>query len=67
MEKKAFQFDECGKQFSPSYNLKKHKFIHTAEKAFECDECGKQFAQHARLKQHKCIHIHQKKINLFKV
>lgn len=52
--------DDCGKCFSSSGSLFRHKKIHTEEKAFKCDVCGKGFTQKGSLLRHVTIHQEQK-------
>ena len=44
---KQYKCDTCGKSFTQSGNLKKHKLtlIHTGDQPYSCDTCGKTFTQ----------------------
>ncbi|CAL4195318.1 unnamed protein product [Meganyctiphanes norvegica] len=47
---------ECGKKFSSSYGLKRHKLHHADVKPFTCKVCGKGFTERSKLKRHLYIH-----------
>ncbi|CAI9742484.1 zinc finger 85-like isoform X2 [Octopus vulgaris] len=44
---KSYDYDICGKSFSESSHLTKHKRIHTGEKLYHCDICGTSFSDNS--------------------
>nr|XP_058905616.1 zinc finger protein 92 homolog isoform X2 [Kogia breviceps] len=57
---KQFLCHQCGKSFSRSSNLIKHRIIHSGEKPYECGECGKLFRRSFALLEHQRIHSGEK-------
>ncbi|XP_050998018.1 zinc finger protein 92 homolog [Acomys russatus] len=53
---KRYLCQQCGKSFSRSSNLIKHRIVHSSEKPYECSECGKLFRRSLALLEHQRIH-----------
>ncbi|NXF53630.1 E4F1 factor, partial [Oceanites oceanicus] len=48
--------EECGKEFTKGYLLKKHQEVHVNERRFRCGECGKLYKTIAHVKGHRRVH-----------
>lgn len=46
----------CGKSFSQSGNLNRHKVVHSRIRPFQCDICGKGFSQKGHVRTHQTVH-----------
>uniref|UniRef100_A0A663LPR1 Transcription factor E4F1 n=1 Tax=Athene cunicularia TaxID=194338 RepID=A0A663LPR1_ATHCN len=53
---KPFKCEECGKEFTKGYLLKKHQEVHVNERRFRCGECGKLYKTIAHVKGHRRVH-----------
>ena len=55
--KSVYVFDQCGKEFTRSHDLKRHvQSLHSGVKEFTCDKCEKSIATRDILSRHKRIH-----------
>ncbi|XP_045394119.1 zinc finger protein 92 homolog [Lemur catta] len=57
---KRYLCQQCGKSFSRSSNLIKHRVIHSSEKPYACPDCGRLFRRSFALLEHARIHSGEK-------
>lgn len=46
----------CSKSFRDSYDLQRHRLVHSNARQFQCDDCDKKFTQQNNLVRHQLIH-----------
>ena len=49
-------YDNCGKQFTKTWNILDHFKVHTGEKPFKCPACKRAFSQKGNLTKHLKLH-----------
>jgi hypothetical protein len=59
-DEKPYKCDDCGKGFSKSCLLQKHRKIHIDDKPYKCDVCEKAFNHSGSLKMHMRMHTGEK-------
>uniref|UniRef100_A0A1B0CHF3 C2H2-type domain-containing protein n=1 Tax=Lutzomyia longipalpis TaxID=7200 RepID=A0A1B0CHF3_LUTLO len=61
MQTKIYPCPDCGKEFTLSAALYRHREIHHSTQSFACDTCGKAFKTRIYLNKHKNIHSETRK------
>ncbi|XP_052130274.1 zinc finger protein 177-like [Frankliniella occidentalis] len=56
----AFKCEVCGKSFTRTSHLKRHRLYHTGEKPFSCDLCHSRFTEKGHLVVHLRTHTGEK-------
>lgn len=56
----VYSCEICGRIFSYSSSLQKHRLVHTGEKPYTCSICGQSFRQNMHLKRHAKVHTGEK-------
>ncbi len=56
VQKRIFECDECGEQFTRHDNFRWHKQKHAGVIPFECDKCGKSFNRKDHFDRHLRMH-----------
>lgn len=56
----SYKCADCGKSFSRSARLIRHRRIHTGEKPYKCLDCGKSFRDSSNFITHRRIHTGEK-------
>ncbi|XP_003475502.2 zinc finger and SCAN domain-containing protein 29 isoform X2 [Cavia porcellus] len=56
----SYKCTDCGKSFSRSARLIRHRRIHTGEKPYKCLDCGKSFRDSSNFITHRRIHTGEK-------
>ncbi|XP_067636672.1 zinc finger protein ZFP2-like [Eurosta solidaginis] len=57
---KQFPCEICGKYFKTTWDLNRHKLIHSGEKPHKCEFCEKRFITATKLSQHMRTHTGEK-------
>lgn len=57
----ACTWENCGRKFSRSDELSRHRRTHTGEKRFQCTTCGRRFLRSDHLAKHNKRHLKEQK------